>query len=277
MLQVETIKEVIPAQIGRYRVAAHVVSATFSRVFRAHDADLNRWVAIKLFSLTPEQAAHTCFDVPEWRRRFVLEAEVLSNLDHPHVIHVDELGWHAGEPFMVMPYMAANLRREIGLDIDGPGLASYERPRALSPDRAVAVLAQLASALAAIHAAGLVHRDVKPTNLLLDQPEGGTVKLCDFGMIKVAGRPEPLQMVWFGSPDYMSPEQGCVAGLATDRSDVYSAGVLAYRLLTGRLPAPNGPPFPEELRPLVAQMMAPNPSRRPSAAEVASRLMEIHT
>jgi len=272
-------EDTAPARIGRYTVDAPVVSGTFARLFRARDPALDRQVAIKLFSLAPEQAAAICFDVAEWRRRFVVEARVMAALDHPHVVRVLDVGRHEGAPYMVMPYLAANLRREIGRDEGGPGLAPLERPRAMEPRRAATVLAELASALAAIHAAGLVHRDVKPTNLLLTRPQNGSVKLCDFGMAKVAGRAEPAEPVWFGSPDYMAPEQGRGAHFATDRSDVYAAGVLGWRLLLGRLPDGDisglPPEAPDGLRRLLADATSVEPCRRPSAAEMVGRLAEL--
>jgi serine/threonine-protein kinase len=270
----------IPARIGRYTVERQVAAGVFGRLFRAHDPALGRWVAVKLFSLSAAAAAGICYDVAEWRRRFVVEARVLARFDHPHIVRVEELGWHDGEPFMVMPYLDANLRGEIGADVDDPALPPPLKPHAIRPARAAEILAQLLSALVAIHAAGMVHRDLKPANLLLTGREGGTVKLCDFGYVKVPGQVESQAEVWFGSPDYMSPEQGRSAAAATDRSDVYSAGVLAWRMLAGVLPSPGAQPpgalppgLPAGFVDIVRAALSPSPAARPSAAEMLGRLI----
>ena len=257
----------LPAAIGRYRIVRQVTAGVFGRVLLAHDPALDRRIAIKLFSLSDEAAESLCYDLAEWRRRFVQEARILARLDHPHVIAVHEMGWLAGEPWLAMPYMAANLRAEIGCDIDDPELPEPLRPHAVDPARAAELLRQVLAALAALHAAGIVHRDVKPTNLLLTGRNGGLLKLCDFGYAKTLGQVEPRRDAWFGSPDYISPEQAYSAAAATDRSDIYSVGVLAWRMLTGRLPPDGALPagLPDGFAALVGAAMAADPSARPSA------------
>jgi serine/threonine-protein kinase len=271
-------EDTVPARIGRYVVESLVVSGSFARLFRAQDTSLGRPVAIKLFSLTPERAAEICFDVDEWRRRFVVEARVMAAIDHPHVVRILDCGRHDGEPYAVMPWLPANLRREIGRDHVRPGQSPYERPRPVPPRRAAALLAELASALAVIHAAGLVHRDVKPSNLLATRPEGGSIKLCDFGMVKSAAMPE-CPGVWFGSRDYLAPEQGRDASLATDRSDVFSVAVLGWRLLLGHLPeSPRDRPppgTPEDFGRLLAEALSFDPAGRPPATEMVRRLAAL--
>ena len=184
------------------------------------------------------------------------------------------MGWHRGEPWLAMPYLEANLRAEIGCDFDGPGLPEPLRPHAIAPDRAAELLRQVLAALATLHEAGIVHRDIKPTNLLLTSLAGGTLKLCDFGYAQIPGQGEPRSDVWFGSSDYISREQAQSAAAATDRSDIYSVGVLAWRMLTGRLP-PRGtlpPDLPDGLAALIDAARAADPQARPSAAAMLAAL-----
>ncbi|MGE5504617.1 MAG: serine/threonine-protein kinase [Actinomycetota bacterium] len=272
----------LPA-IPCYRVDKLVVTSSFSQVFHAVHAALGVPVALKVFGIEPGIAAELPYPEAEWRRRFLAEARLLARLDHPHIIRVNDMGFLAdGRPWVAMPWCMANLRVEIGRDADPDDagrLPEGERPRALAPARARQVLAQLCAALAAIHFEGVVHRDVKPTNLLLTQRQGGDVKLCDFGFVKVPGGSHSQGGTWIGTPDYIAPEQRRDASRVSDRADVYSVGVLAYRLLTGRLPA-GAFRLPSELVPgldpwwdgFVRDTMAPSPADRPSAAALAGRL-----
>lgn len=273
----------IPDHLGPYQVEALVVSSAFSRVYRARDEGLGRQVAIKVFHLSPEKAARLPYDTQEWCRRFLAEGRVLARLDHPHVVRVDGLGRLAdGTPFLVMPWHPANLRREIGRDFHDESLPAAERPRAVTPERARQVLRQTCLGLAALHAKGIVHRDLKPTNLLLTARENGMVRLCDLGMARLpdgglAERPG----VWIGTADYCAPEQRADASSATDRADIHALGVLAYRLVTGRLPKDEGAPaLPSALVPglppvfdrLVSTALSPRPEDRPTAVAVAAWL-----
>jgi serine/threonine-protein kinase len=270
--------------IHPYRVESLVVTSSFSRVYRATHALLGTPVALKVFDIAPELVAELPYPEPEWRRRFVAEARLLARLDHPHIIRVDALGaLPDGRPWVAMPWCVANLRREIGRDAVTPeqvaAMPEGQRPRPLAPERVRVVLRQLCSALAAIHAQGYVHRDVKPTNLLLTARDGGDVKLCDFGFVRVPGGGASRGGVWIGTPDYIAPEQRRDASTVTDRADVYSVGVMAYRLLTGALPVGAFPPPSAVVAGLdsawddfVRVAMAPRPLERPPAAVLAARL-----
>lgn len=277
----------VPERIGRYPLQALVVTSNFSHLFRAVDPELNRALAIKLFRVAPSRLERLPYDRAEWQRRFIVEARVLAAIDSPHVIRVDDFGWHEGAPYLVMPYCVANLRREIGRDANDPqqaaALPEAERPRAVAPPRAMEIVRETCLGLAALHAQGFVHRDVKPTNLLLTTRAHGTVKLCDLGLAKLPQRDGSRSVsqagVWIGTPDYLAPEQRENAAAATDRADVYAAGVLAYRLLTGRLPVGAFPPpgvlvadVPPELDRLVMAMLAPTPRDRPPALSIAVQL-----
>ena len=272
--------------IPPYQIQALVVTSYFSQVFRALDTGLGTTVALKVFHIEPRRLAGLIYPEDEWRRRFLQEARVLARLDHPNIIRVNDVGHlDDGRPWMSMPYCVANLRREIGRDTLTPeeaaDLPEAERPRALSPERARQVLGQLCSALAAMHAQRFVHRDIKPTNLLLTARDNGDVKLCDFGFAKLpSGGATSEAGKWMGTPDYIAPEQRRDASKTTDRADVYSAGVLGYRLLTGRLPVGAFPP-PSDLAPaippyldrLLAAAMAPRPEQRPTAGQMALALV----
>lgn len=276
-----------PVRVGSYVVEDLVVTSAFSRVYRARDDALGRRVAIKVFHLAEAKAAGLPYPPEEWRRRFVAEARILARVDHPNVVRVENMGWLAdGTPFMVMPWHVANLRVEIGRDTHDPeriaALSEGERPRPMAAAaRACAVLRQACLGLAALHAQGVVHRDVKPTNLLLTARQGGIVRLCDLGMAKLPrGEAASRGGVWIGTESYCAPEQRD-ASRVTDRADVYAVGVLAYRLLTGRLPQGAFPP-PSALAAvgagwdeLVRAAMNPLAAERPTAVQLAARLAAL--
>lgn len=277
-----------PSRLGSLVIEERVVTSAFSRVYRARDEALGRRVAIKVFDLDDERAARLPYARDEWRRRFFAEARILARIDHPHVVRVDQLGQLAdGTPYMVMPWHVANLRRDIGRDTSDPQrlaeLPEAERPRALAPARAAVVLRQLCLGLAALHAKGVVHRDVKPTNLLLTARDGGSVRLCDLGMARLPGGPgESRGGVWIGTEDYTAPEQREDASRVNDRADVYAVGVLAYRLVTGRLPKGAFPPaatlvpgLGADWDRLINSAMNPRAADRPTAVQMAARLAPL--
>jgi serine/threonine protein kinase len=185
-------------------------------VYRAFDPSMNRVVALKVMSVP--------LGAPEQLKRFMREAHALSRLEHTNIIKVYRVGQNdAMQPYMVLEY------------VDGQSLdLIIEREGALAVDRALPLFKQLASALACAHAQGIVHRDVKPSNVLL---AGNIAKLADFGiardLMRTTQATQPGTMI--GSPMYASPEQS--AGQPVDaRSDVYSLGCLMYEVLTGQRP-----------------------------------------
>src|SRR3954471_1058953 len=186
-------------------------------VYRARDSDLDRIVALKV--IAPELASDEGF-----RARFVREARVTAQLDHPNVIPVYDAGDDGGRLYIAMRWVEGT---DLGRLIQEKG--------PLLPARAADLVAQAASALDAAHARGLVHRDVKPANLLLPTAARSHVYLTDFGLAKRDGSSAGLTTTgnWMGTPDYASPEQ--IEGEELDpRADVYALGCVLFAALTGR-------------------------------------------
>src|SRR3954451_2499508 len=209
-------------------------------VYRATQLSLGRPVALKL--IAPERASDAGF-----RERFERESRLAAAIDHPNVIPVYGAGEEAGHLYLVMRYVA-------GTDLQ----ALLARDRRLDPERAAAIVGQVAAALDAAHAAGLVHRDVKPANVLLG---GEHAYLADFGLTRVAMSDDRMTTTghWLGTVDYMAPEQ-FEGGAVDARADVYALGCVLHTALTGETPFPRGT--------VPATMLAhlSDPPPRPSAA-----------
>jgi hypothetical protein len=212
-------------QIAGYRIEARVGRGGMGEVYRAVQLSLGRRVALKV--LAPELAADDRF-----RRRFLRESRIAASIDHPSIIPIYESGEDGGLLYIVMRY------------VDGSDLATLlEREGRLEPARAMAILTQVASALDAAHASGLVHRDVKPANILLANagPGGdGHCYLCDFGLIKQVDTEQAFSALtatdqFVGTIPYVAPEQ--IEGREVDgRTDVYSLGCVLFHCLTGSVP-----------------------------------------
>jgi serine/threonine-protein kinase len=216
-------------------------------VFRARDERLGRQVALKI--LAPALATNAAF-----RQRFIREARAAAAVDDPHIIPVFEAGDAGGVLFIAMRYISGG---------DVRTLVAREGP--LSARRAAAIISPVASALDAAHAVGLVHRDVKPANMLIDVGPGRPdhVYLSDFGLSKGAYSAAGLTASgqFFGTPDYMAPEQ-FEGKQVTGRTDEYALACAAFEILTG------APPFrrDEAMAAMYAQLSEPPPlltSRRP--------------
>jgi serine/threonine-protein kinase len=201
---------------GRYRVGSRLARGGMSTVYRGLDLRLDRPVAIKVMS--QEYAAD-----PTFLTRFEREARAAARLDHPGVVAVYDQGRDGDTVFLVMEL------------VDGGTLRDLLRARGvLSVPETLAVLEPLLGALSAAHSAGLVHRDVKPENVLISTR--GEVKVADFGLVRaVASTTMATGNVILGTVAYLSPEQ-VATGSADARSDVYAAGVVGYEMLTGHPP-----------------------------------------
>jgi predicted Ser/Thr protein kinase len=204
------------SRVGRYRVEQVVARGGMGVVYRALDVGLERAVALKV--IAPEIARE-----PGFRERFIRESRLAAGIDHPNVIPVYEAGEEDGTLFIAMRFVEGRDLREI-IALEGQ----------LDAVRAVELVRQVAAALDAAHARGLVHRDVKPANVLISRD--GHAYLTDFGVAKreeATGLTQTGQMV--GTVDYAAPEQ--IAGEAVDaRTDVYALGCLLYASLAGDVP-----------------------------------------
>ena len=263
---------------GRYAVEAFIAHGGMASVYLATDTRLDRRVAVKVMHANLS-------DDPETVARFEREARSAARLSNPDVVAVYDQGTDSGRAYLVMEFVpGANLRAVV-----------RDRGR-LTPGEALAVMDHVLSALAAAHAAGLVHRDVKPENVLVTAD--GRVKVADFGLARaVAGTTVTTTgSVLLGTAAYLAPEQ-FELGHADARSDVYSAGIMLFELLTGStpfeadsayallkmhanqdIPAPSGrvPGIPPQLDALVTWAASRDPQERPAdAGEFHSSLVDV--
>jgi eukaryotic-like serine/threonine-protein kinase len=258
---------------GRYRPLGRIASGGMGEVWRARDELLGREVAVKLLR------AHVAED-PAFRQRFRSEARIAAGLSDPGIAQVFDYAETGGVAYLVMEL------------VPGESLAGIlARDGALSPKVTLDVVHQTARALQAAHRAGVIHRDIKPGNLLVT--EAGVIKITDFGIARVLeAAPVTQTGVLLGTARYVSPEQASGEPL-TPATDIYSLGVVAYECLAGRAPflaetqvaialmhiGEPPPPLPESIPPavrdLVMACLSKDPLRRPAGARELSERADV--
>ncbi len=253
---------------GRYRIREKVGSGGMSDVYLADDLTLNRPVAVKV--LHPEYARD-----PGYIQRFRYEAQAAANLNHPNIVSVYDWGNEGEAYYIVMEY------------VEGRELKDLLREQgAFAPERAAEVAAEIAAALQFAHRRNLVHRDIKPQNVIITP--AGQVKVMDFGIARAASGTGITQTgVVMGTAQYIAPEQA--QGLSVDgRADIYSLGIVLYEMLTGRVPFDDenpltvayrqvrddpvppsviAPGMPPAMEAIVMKALAKNPANRYQTAQ----------
>lgn len=257
----------VPTKIGRYDVVGVIGRGGMGVVYKARDPRLDRQVAIKMMT-------GAFVDNPDLLKRFFREAQSLGSLQHPNIVTVYELGDFDGNPYLVMQYM------------EGEGLDTvFTARRQLNFLEKINIIIEVCTGLAYAHQRGVVHRDVKPANIMLCKD--GTVKIFDFGIAHIGDQSVTKTGQMVGTPPYMSPEQ--VNGKALDaRTDLFSTGVVLFQLLTNHLPFEGDstantflkilydppPPlsnflqnYPPELEVILLRALAKDPGERYHSAE----------
>src|ERR687888_691520 len=201
---------------GRYRLDAQIGAGGMSTVYRAFDSNLERRVAIKL--LHREMSADS-----DQLERFRREARAVAQLSHPHIVGVIDAGEDDGRPYIVFEFVEGETLKD-----------RIRRMGRLPVDEAIAYAIEITRALGAAHAQGIVHRDIKPQNVLVD--EEGSAKVTDFGIARSLDE-EGLTADGrvLGTTDYVSPEQA-LGHDVNGQSDIYSLGIVLYEMLTGDVP-----------------------------------------
>ncbi len=263
-------------KLGRYEILSELGKGAMGVVYRARDPMLDRTVAIKTINMALDPG-----EMADYEARFNQEAKAAGGLNHPNIVTVHDIGKSGNMAYMAMEFLEGRELREL-LTSGAP----------LAPARAVEIAAQVAEGLAYAHQHGVVHRDVKPANIMI--LTNGMAKITDFGIARMRLAEVRTQTgVVLGSPRYMSPEQ--VAGKrAAPRSDIFSLGVILYEMLTGKPPFTGDdvtaimfqilnlvPPPPSTVNPaipavldfIVAKALAKPPEDRyPDASELARDL-----
>ena len=236
---------------GRFRLDEQIGAGGMSTVYRAYDVNLERWVAIKLMH-------RDISSDPDQFERFRREARSVAQLNHPHVVTVIDFGEDDGRPYIVLELVEGETLKQ-----------RIRRQGRLAVGEAVAYAIEIGRALEAAHACRLVHRDVKPQNVLLDSE--GRAKVTDFGIarsLEVHGLTQTGRVL--GTTDYVSPEQA-LGHEVTEQSDVYSLGIVLYEMLVGE------PPFRAESQVAVAMkhVQEPMPDVLIARPDVSSALAAV--
>ena len=206
-----------PAQLGRYDVVAEIGRGAMGVVYRAVDPMLERTVAVKTINMALDPG-----EMAQYEKRFTIEARAAGGLNHPNIVIIYDIGRSGDLAYMAMEFLEGRELKEL--------IAGNE----LTPDRSLDIVALVADGLGYAHAHEVVHRDVKPANIMI--LNDGRVKITDFGIARMRTADVRTQTgVVLGSPRYLSPEQ--VLGKRCDaRADIFSLGVILYEMVTGQAP-----------------------------------------
>ncbi len=243
----------IGENVGPYRIIEQLGQGGMATVFKAYHPALDRYVAIKVL--------HPAFkEEPNFLSRFQREARVVARLEHPNIVPIYDFAEHKGQPYLVMKF------------IEGQTLKARLNEKPLTKEEAVEIVDAVGGALAYAHKQGVLHRDVKPSNVLLS-PDG-SIYLADFGLARMAqaGASTLSKDVMLGTPQYISPEQGQGVSDLDQGTDIYSFGVLLYEMVVGRVPFNADTPFAIIHDHIYTPL--PPPSRlNPNVPEVVERVL----
>ena len=215
-------------KIGKYEICGLLGRGAMSIVYKVRFPRFDKIAALKLLSPHPHLIGS--LGMKEIKKRFVAEAKTMASLRHPNIVSIWDFDEDEGRPFLVMEYYCNSLGLIIGetYQIEDPS-------RALTLDKTVHYLRQILAGLIRLHQAGIIHRDIKPFNILVTDED--TVKISDFAFSKLRGEVwKPPSNVMVGSPCYAAPEQEQEPDGVDVRADIYSVGVMSHRMLTGKFP-----------------------------------------
>jgi len=266
--------------LGRYQVEKELGKGAMGVVYQGKDPKIGRVVAIKTMALSQEFEADELKDVKE---RFFREAETAGRLTHPNIVTIYDAGEEHDLAYIAMEFLK------------GKDLTPYNKPDKLLPlDRTLSIIARVADALAYAHKNNVVHRDVKPANIMYE-PESDSVKVTDFGIARITDSSKTKTGMVLGTPSYMSPEQ--LSGKKIEgRSDLFSLGVTLYQLASGKLPfagesmaqlmfkianeehadiRTQNPQLPESLSAVVNKALAKDPDQRYQDGEQMAKALRL--